>query len=103
MPVELFLQHGKMLWAKMDMDYYKGKDDKYDDVGGLPGFLSLLVQYYTFYMDLRVRVIDTEIVFGYNKEVHLGSFYFKEFTDNIFPFHELAKPWLTVSCYLTGR
>lgn len=84
-----FLKIGKKAWLYMDMDYYKDKDDKYTEIGGWPGVSSLLTQYYSYYMGLRMRVVSTEIIFGKKKEVKLGEFW--STTD------------LKVECYLTGR
>lgn len=48
----------------------------------------LMIQYYTFYANQRMRVVDTEISFGRAKEVYLGEFYILG---------------ILVRCYLTGR
>jgi hypothetical protein len=111
-----FLQIGKKVWMLMDMDWYgvvekvggkeKIREKEYEEIGGWKGVSALLTEYYVYYMDLRVRIIDTEIIFGYNREVPIGEF-------------ELYEPWhcigtcrdkpgselthYTVKCYLTGR
>lgn len=83
----------KTRWDSMKMDDYaksaiNADVTKYEDVHGWEGVAGLLVQYYAFYMDLRVRVIDTEITFGYNKEVPIGKYEYGS---------------TKVECYLTGR
>lgn len=99
--IDKYLETAKKLWAEMRMDEYATMDnndsEKYEDVGGINGVLSLLVQYYTFYLDLRVRVVDTEISFGKKKEVSLGSFRIN-IGDEI-----IGDDWAAVNCYLTGR
>lgn len=87
-----FLQVGAKEWERLNINWYKDKEPQFDKVGGRDGGLSLLTQYYAFYMDLRLRVVDAEVAFGFKKEVPLGYFY-------------LITPdgdW-TVECYLTGR
>lgn len=95
-----WLELCKAKWLRMKMDEYarsviKADVTKYDEVGGWEGVVGLLVQYYAFYMDLRVRVIDTEITFGYGKEVKIGTFALKDF----FAYEQD----LFFVCYLTGR
>jgi hypothetical protein len=96
-----WLNYAKKLWLEMKMNEYGAlgniDQDKYEDIGGWDGVASLLIQYYTFYMDLRVRVIDTEISFGQNREVPLGTFQHFLNTDdyNDYPYN--------INCYLTGR
>jgi hypothetical protein len=96
-PVDYWLDQCKMKWSLMKMDDYANgfeKDaKKYEEVKGWLGVASLLTQYYVFYMDMRLRVIDTEITFGHNKEVYLGKCYL-ELGD---------EDYIGVECYLTGR
>src|SRR5258706_12820923 len=85
-------------WDEMKLDDYKNsivKADvtKYESLGGWEGCAGLLVVYYTYYMDQRLRIIDTEITFGHNKEVFLGKFPIS-MSESIFSY---------VDCYLTGR
>lgn len=108
--IDSFLATAKGLWAEMNMDEYGvmgGADqEKYEDVGGLNGVLSLLVQYYTFYLDLRVRVVDTEISFGKKKEVLIGKFQLIEPYTSIGTCRDKTGYELCnyqVNCYLTGR
>ena len=88
-----WLAKAKVKWVELKIDAYKGIEDKYEDVGGWDGACSLLVQYYAFYMEQRLRVVATEIPFGFNREVYLGEFWL-----NI----DSNRPWL-IKCYLTGR
>lgn len=97
-----FLEIARKVWDLMDMDWYKdrpGPDGKkYSEVGGFLGVVNLLTQYYIYYMDLRVRVVDTEIIFGYDREVPIGSFLLHNTA-----LTGIGHPVTTVNCYLTGR
>lgn len=103
----LWLSICKAKWLEMKMDEYgldtafKSDRDKYEDLGGWEGAAGLLIQYYAFYMDLRVRVVDTEITFGHNKEVFIGQFEAHKWMDTTF--NEFAFGNIIVKCYLTGR
>ena len=86
-------------WNMFRMDEYAhsaNKTDvtKYEEVKGWEGVAGLLTQYYAYYMDMRLRVIDTEITFGYNKEVLIGEFNLGN--------NNSDGPW-KIRCYLTGR
>ncbi len=111
--VTLWLEDCKQKWISMKMEEYGEENNphvfpadkkKFEDVEGWPGVSGLLIQYFSFYMDMRLRVIDTEITFGHNKEVFLGTFnsniirdkYLEE-VDNYIGVR------LKVECYLTGR
>src|SRR5215475_4350920 len=87
----LWLAKAKETWVRLHIQAY-ANEDKFQDVGGWEGACSLLVQYYAFYMEQRLRVVATEIPFGFDREVPLGDFWI---------FIEDRK-WL-VKCYLTGR
>lgn len=99
----------KMMWAVMKMDDYGLLEDtqpsdykKYMEVKGWEGVSGLLIQYYAFYMDLRNRIIDTEITFGHNKEVLIGEFdYRAEYREKWY--QDAPLEYDTVKCYLTGR
>jgi len=111
----------KEKWDEMKMDEYGGPNmyksdrDKYEGLGGWVGAAGFLVQYYSHYMNLNVRVVDCEISFGYNKEVYLGSFTIgnNDFYQHDGPagpfgaipryFEGQAKAYYNVKCYLTGR
>jgi hypothetical protein len=100
--IDSWLGYCKHKWDMMKMDEYKDsviKADvtKYEEVKGWLGVAGLLTQYYVFYMDMRLRVIDTEITFGHNKEVYLGGWLDVE-EDN-----DLGIRPLVYKCYLTGR
>jgi hypothetical protein len=109
--VDKWIIECKTHWNYMKMDDYGKLEDsqssdykKYVEVKGWEGVSGLLIQYYAFYMDLRNRIIDTEITFGHNKEVYLGEF----FLDNMY-LHKLDSVYSVegeykiVKCYLTGR
>jgi len=86
-----WLERAKETWQRLHIQAY-ANEDKFQDVGGWDGACSLLVQYYAFYMEQRLRVVATEIPFGFNREVQLGKF-------NI---NIAGETWLVI-CYLTGR
>jgi PD-(D/E)XK nuclease superfamily len=108
--IDDWLDKCRMKWAVMHMDDYANvpseKDRKrYENIKGWEGVAGLLVGYYAYYMDMRLRVIDSEITFGHNKEVPIGKFWIVE------PY--TCKPQegvlgldlrsFKVECYLTGR
>lgn len=101
----------KMLWAVMRMDDYGLLENtqpsdykKYVEVNGWEGVSGLLIQYYAFYMDLRNRIIDTEITFGHNKEVKIGEFPINNWKQHYVEQHDTyIAQQLRVECYLTGR
>lgn len=101
--IDLWLNVAHKKWIAMNMDGYKNSfpadQKKYEEVKGWEGVASLLVQYFVFYMDMRLRVIDTEITFGHNREVKIGEFEHR--TNNIILDYEGFAP--KVKCYLTGR
>ncbi len=99
--IDDWLGYCKHKWEMMKMDEYKNsivKADvtKYDEVKGWEGVAGLLTQYYVFYIDMRLRVIDTEITFGHNKEVFIGNI--NCYLDGIDKLQHL-----NINCYLTGR
>jgi PD-(D/E)XK nuclease superfamily protein len=100
-PLDEFLDVGKQLWINYKLEEFKPRtnvlvkdywtdEKKYHLLGGLEGALRLLVQYYAFYMNQRMRVVATEISFGKNEEVYLGSFV-DPITNSL------------VECFLSGR
>jgi hypothetical protein len=96
--VDFWLDQCRMKWALMRMDDYahsivKADVTKYEEVKGWDGVCGLLCQYYAYYMDQRLRVIDTEITFGHNKEVFLGKVYLELGNEDYYG----------INCYLTGR
>jgi len=91
-------------WKAMRMDEYANSISesdvkKYEEVKGWQGVAGLLTQYYAYYWDIRLRIIDTEITFGYNKEVLIGCF---EIIIGNNPCDFNPRP-LIIYCYLTGR
>jgi PD-(D/E)XK nuclease superfamily len=103
-PVDWWLDQCKVHWQQMDMDGYANSVNpsdvkKYEEIKGWLGVCSLLTQYYVFYMDMRLRVIDTEITFGHNKEVYLGNFQHQP--EDYSPYRLTLTN--QVKCYLTGR
>lgn len=93
------------LWNKMEIDLFspapgtltkemRGDAKKYynlckwDTKGAVT---RLLIQYYAFYMNQRMRVVDTEISFGRAKEVPLGVL------------EGINHRSEDIRCYLTGR
>lgn len=107
--ISTWLEVAKSRWDTMKMDDYKNsfnpKDvDSYNDVGGWEGVAGLLVEYYASYIGLRVRVVDTEICFGYNKEVFIGEFFLdRTWLHAINNEHTTEGNYHIVKCYLTGR
>jgi hypothetical protein len=102
--VDFWMQQCRIKWLLMKMDEYKDsviKADatKYHDIHGWDGVATLLIQYYVFYMDMRLRVIDTEITFGHNKEVFVGGF--KQGKEHWSPYRLYLE--YDIKCYLTGR
>jgi hypothetical protein len=79
------------LWHEADMDGQFSEHKMYKTLGGLPGFLAMIIQYSEHFAKEvdRLRVIGIEIHFGKKKEVPLGTFG----NGTKYP----------VRCYLTGR
>lgn len=116
-PIDTWLELCKNKWLEMEMDNYKDSIveadvKKYDEVKGWTGICGMLTQYYVFYMDQRMRVIDTEITFGHNKEVKIGEFYIPLVIETkgyqkvrgVRRFvHTKEIKQVKVECYLTGR
>lgn len=90
-PVDQFLDYGKKMWAEYKLDAYKD-ETKYQKIKGLTGALGLLTMYYAYYYSLGVRVIDTEVSFGFDREVPLGEFHI-----------QIGNRLWIVKCFLTGR
>lgn len=86
-----WLAYAKEKWVELHIQAY-ANEDKFIDIGGWEGACSLLVQYYAFYMEQRLRVVACEIPFGFNREVFLGDYII-----NI-----EGRPY-RIRCYLTGR
>jgi hypothetical protein len=84
------IQDGVFAWNAAQMDFYIGQKE-YQSMGGVHGFVGLLVAYAQRFSNEneRIRVIGTEIGFGKNKEVKLGSLE--------------SHPQAFLDCYLSGR
>lgn len=78
------------IWNEMNMDFYKTGPNKlwskkYEELGGLMGFVGLLVQYAQYFNleNERMRVVGTELYFGKGKEVPIlvdaGKYIFAPF------------------------
>lgn len=100
--IELMMRHAELLWIQHDLDQYS-EHKTFIALGGLPGLLTLLTQYATFYSQEaeRLRPIGVEIAFGKKREVPIGTF-------DVFPYmynrgNELHLLQTKVRCYLTGR
>jgi len=89
--VNEWLIYAKTKWRDLGLDSY-ADETKYQEIGGWDGACSLLVQYYAFYMEQRLRVVATEIPFGFDREVYLGEF--EIYVNGNF---------IQVRCFLTGR
>jgi len=90
------------LWHEYDLDFFAplpgtktadmyGDAKKYYNLckwDAKGAITRLLIQYYAFYANQRMRVVDTEISFGRAREVPLGQLLVKGYP---------------VRCYLTGR
>lgn len=115
--IAAWIDQCKVKWDQMGMDKYataKYPADvkKYEEVKGWQGVAGMLMEYYAFYMDMRLRVVDTEITFGHNKEVKIGEFpFFYDFdidefktpiTNRVYRSEYYYKE-LNIQCYLTGR
>jgi hypothetical protein len=86
-------QEAYHLWDEKNMDRFR-EHRTCKSLGGKLGFIALTHMYASYYgQDTeRIRIIDTEVSFGRNKEVPLGSF--QTIVD---------KKLVTVYCYLSGR
>jgi hypothetical protein len=88
--IKEFLEHSCALWRDGNYDRYSNTP-QYKAVGGFPGFVALLTQYWAYYQaETRLKPIGLEIAFGKNKEVPIledSSLY----------------PWAPFRLYLSGR
>jgi hypothetical protein len=91
-----WLAYAKDKWSELHIQAY-ANETKFQDIGGWEGACSLLVQYYAFYMEQRMRVVACEIPFGFDREVYLGQFEINIGSP------EYGDCWMVVKCYLTGR
>jgi hypothetical protein len=95
-----FTAYARSKWEEMNLEAYKD-EPKYEDVGGWNGALALIIEYYAYYMEQRMRVVACEIPFGFEKEVFLGKF---RLPLPINERHEVTSlDYIKVNCFLTGR
>lgn len=89
--------HASTLWDEANMDKFK-EHPTYKSLGGRMGFIALCYQYVSYYTSdtERLRIIGTEISFGQNKEVPLGTVRLTLNVDGILQD-------VIVDCYLSGR
>lgn len=68
------ISYGSKVWHALNMDQFKDRKE-YQDLGGFPGFSTLLIQYANHFRfdNERFRVIGAELYFGKHKEVPLLS------------------------------
>jgi hypothetical protein len=97
----------RVKWDAMKMDEYKNSVSSsdvnaYEAVKGWEGVAGLLAQYYAYYLDTRLRIIDTEIVFGHNKEVCIGKLDF-DLDYRKYSYNPILQNPMKIYCYLTGR
>lgn len=87
------VNHGAYEWHKANMDAF-GHIKEFTTLGGVKGFCTLLAAYATRFSadNERLRVIGTEISFGRNREVLLGSLITKFDTQRAY-----------LNAYLAGR
>lgn len=92
--LERLIKRGVELWQTNNMDRFL-EHPTCKSLGGQAGFVTLCLQYVQYYTNdtERLRIVGTEIGFGRDKDVSLGTFYI---TVNQ---AELIK----VNCYLSGR
>lgn len=88
------IEKGIELWDKAGMDRFKDHPTC-KSLGGKPGFITLCLQYISYYNNdtERLRIVGTEIGFGRDKEVSIGTFFVALSS------YELIK----INCYLSGR
>ncbi len=112
------------LWDEYDIDFFapapgtltkdmRGDQKKYYALCGWDtrgAITRLLIQYYAYYMNQRMRIVDTEISFGRAREVPLGKFTCCEpyRTGLVYKLPEPDKEELyfttrNIRCFLTGR
>jgi hypothetical protein len=83
------------LWDAAALDHFE-YHRTYKMLGGREGFIALVMQYASFYSQdtERLRILDTEVGFGSNKEVPLGTLNFNNGSN-----YSVTR----VDCYLSGR
>jgi len=88
--VKEFLEHSANLWRDGNYERYN-QTPQFKAVGGFPGFIAMLTQYWTFYQtQTRLKPIALEIAFGKNKEVPIHT-------------DEKLYDWAPFRLFLSGR
>ena len=104
---EVLIAHAVEAWNKALMDKNYWEDKGMTALGGLPGYCALILQYCNFYQgDMeRLRPIATEIAFGKDREVKLGTFFVTRTQPSLELHMVLSADYelIQVDCYLTGR
>lgn len=103
--MEKFVKLAGQMWMDNNMKIHNTHKG-FADLGGLLGFGGLLVQYVQRFgpENERLRVIGTEIAFGHNKEVPIGSvstLSYHKSTGYKDESRYYDNPWLNL--YLSGR
>jgi hypothetical protein len=88
-------QLAAQLWDRAGLDVFE-YHRTFKQLGGKQGFIALVMQYATFYSQdtERLRILDTEVGFGRNREVPLGTLNFSNNT---------VYDTTRVDCFLSGR
>jgi hypothetical protein len=91
-------------WNDREMDYFS-EHKEYKTIGGCMGLAGLLLSYATRYNseNERLRVIGTEISFGHNKEVPLGTLKTSTYHFNSIDLSQSYGPSDWLNCHLSGR
>jgi len=97
-----YVKYARTKWDELNLDAYKD-DNKYEDIGGWNGALALIIEYYAFYQQQRMRVVACEIPFGFEREVPLGSFTLPNIKMDLHTLNIGVSDVMTVRCFLTGR
>lgn len=95
------IQRAAYEWAEAKMDVFS-QNKEYILIGGITGFCTLLLAYSARFSadNERLRVIGTEIAFGRNKEVPLGSLYTNI---SINPMYRAGASYNWLDIFLAGR
>jgi hypothetical protein len=88
------IQRGIELWDGANMDRFQDHPTC-KSLGGKPGFITLCLQYVSYYTQdtERLRIVGTEIGFGRGKDVCLGTFFITVNQIKV----------IKINCYLAGR
>jgi hypothetical protein len=88
------IQKGIELWDNANMDRFR-EHPTYKSLGGKPGFITLCIQYVSYYNNdtERLRIVGVEIGFGRGKDVPLGVLYLTGIHGKV----------VKINCFLAGR